>query len=105
MARKLTQFMTSSVDGVVQRLAFMLAFIASGVLCYLVYMTAKASVPTPVNGAAGGWLILCFSPFWLGICLLAVLSGYKLGGTWRVVGWLPLLSGLLGSLLINQMFS
>jgi len=83
----------------------MAAFIASGLLWFLVYMTAQASVPSSVNGAAGGWLILCFSPFWLGLCLLAVLSGYKLEGAWRGVGWLPLLSGLLGSLLINNMFS
>lgn len=100
MSNKIFSFLTSFVDGMLQRLALMVAFIASGLLWFLVYMTAQVSVPS-----AGGWMILCFSPFWFGLCLLAVLSGYKLGGAWRSVGWLPLLSGLLGSLLINQMFS
>ncbi len=105
MSNKIFRFLTSSVDGMLQRLAFIMAFIASGLLCYLVYMTEQASVSRPVNGAAGGWVILCFFPFWFGLCLLAVLSGYKLKGAWRVVGWLPLLSGLLGSLLVSQSFS
>jgi hypothetical protein len=32
------------------------------------------------------WVVMCLSPFWLGLCLLAVLSEYKLGGAWRVIG-------------------
>jgi hypothetical protein len=104
MSKKALRFLTISVDGVLRGVAILLAFAASGILDYLVYITAKASVPSPVNGAAGGWLIMCFSPFWLGLCLLAVFSGYKFGGAWRVVGWLPLLSGLLGSLIINRLF-
>jgi len=78
-----------------------LAFIASGLLCFLVSWSVN---PTP-QAPGAGWLVMLLAPFWLGLCLLAVLSGFKLGGVWRVVGWLPLLSGLLGSLLINIMFS
>ncbi len=97
----------SNATSVVNTIAFVvvvsLAFICSGVLCYLVNVNTKASVASQVNGAAGGWMILCFTPVWLGLCFLAGLSGYKLGGAYRSVGWLPLLCGLLGSLLINKL--
>lgn len=88
---------TNFATGVASRIAVSLAFIASGLLCFLVSWSVN---PTP-QAPGAGWLVMLLVPFWLGVCVLSVLSGYKLGGRWRVVGWLPLLFDLLGSLLIN----
>ncbi|MFO0897439.1 MAG: hypothetical protein U0836_08440 [Pirellulales bacterium] len=39
------------------------------------------------------FLLLLYTPIWIGLCALAAYSGQELGGKWRIVGWLPALLG------------
>lgn len=88
--------MKQSIDTIVRRIFVYLAFIASGVLYFFAYLMIVEAAPlgTDAQGAAA-FIGVCFSPIWLMSAVLSAIFGWQLGGAWRLVGWLPLLLGIL----------
>lgn len=93
--------MTEPIGAVVGRILIYLAFIVSGVLCFLAYLMSIEARPPSTNAEPTALyytavlLGVCFSPIWLISAVLSGIFAWKLGGAWRILGWIPLLLGVV----------